>query len=66
MLITLNMQQYVDTGYKFSYYGLRVDEVSVNDGPPGGVASGGTIVTLRGLGFEPLDRRAVARILDSY
>ena len=52
VLITLNMQQYVDTGYKFSYYGLRVDEVSVNDGPPGGVASGGTIVTLRGLGFD--------------
>ena len=52
VLVTLNAQQYVDTTYRFSYYGLRIDDVNVNGGPPGGVAAGATVVTLRGLGFD--------------
>ena len=52
VLVTLNAQQYVDTTYRFSYYGLRIDDVLVNGGPPGGVAGGATIVTLSGYGFH--------------
>ena len=52
VLVTLNAQQYVDTTYRFSYYGLRIDDVNVNGGPPGGVAAGATVVTLRGFGFD--------------
>ena len=36
MLVTLNAQQYVDTGYQFFYYGLRVDGIYVNEGAPTG------------------------------
>ena len=52
VLVTLNAQQYVDTSYQFYYYGLRVDELTVNGGPPGGVVTGATIVTLNGAGFD--------------
>ena len=52
VLVTLNAQQYVDTTYRFSYYALRIDDVSVNGGPPGGVSSGATVVTLSGFGFD--------------
>jgi hypothetical protein len=45
VLVTLNAQQYVDTTYRFRYYGLRIDQVTVNGGPPGGVNTGGTLVT---------------------
>jgi len=38
--VTLNAQQYVDTGYKFSYFGLQIDVISVNGGPPGGITEG--------------------------
>jgi hypothetical protein len=52
VLVTLNAQQYVDTTYRFRYYGLRIDQVTVNGGPPGGVTTGGTLVTFRGFGFD--------------
>ena len=52
VLVTLNAQQYVDTTYRFSYYGLTINNVLVNGGPPGGVAGGNTIVTLSGFGFH--------------
>ena len=52
VFVTLNAQQYVDTGYKFSYFGLRIDVISVNGGPPGGITEGGTILTLQGAGFD--------------
>ena len=28
VLVTLNAQQYVDTTYRFRYYGLRIDQVT--------------------------------------
>ena len=52
VLVTLNAQQYVDTTYTFSYFSLRIDNVSVNGGPPGGITSGATVVTLQGNGFS--------------
>ena len=52
VLVTLNAQQYVDTTYRFLYYGLRIDRVTVNGGPPGGVTTGSTVVTLQGYGFD--------------
>ena len=52
VLVTLNAQQYVDTTYRFSYYTLIIDDVNVNGGPPGGVATGATVVTLRGFGCD--------------
>jgi len=52
VLVTLNAQQYVDTTYRFRYNGLRIDQVTVNGVPPGGVTTGGTLVTFRGFGFD--------------
>ena len=55
--MTLNAQQYVDTGYKFSYFGLQIDVISVNGGPPGGITEGGTRLTLQvyiyAAGYQP-------------